>query len=75
MDEIIEIIQKLPNGKASGLDGFTAAFFKTYVNGLLPLLLDMYDEYLTNISTSNTQWSSDNTDPKEGQGGYRLQKQ
>ncbi len=46
VNEIIDVIQQLPNGKAPGLDGFRAEFFKLYVNEVSPLLLDMYTESL-----------------------------
>ncbi len=42
--EIAEAIQNLPSGKAPGPDGFTTEFYKTYVEELSPLLLDMYHE-------------------------------
>lgn len=44
MKEITEAIQNLPSGKAPGPDGFTAEFYKLYVEELSPLLLDMYCE-------------------------------
>lgn len=37
--EIMDAIQKLPNGKAPSSDGFTAKFLKIYVNEISPLLL------------------------------------
>lgn len=46
VNEIIDVIQKLPNGKAPGLDGFTDEFFKLYMNEVSPLLLEMYTESL-----------------------------
>lgn len=44
MEEIAEAIQNLPSGKAPGPDGFTAEFYKAYVEELSPLLLNMYCE-------------------------------
>ncbi len=44
MEEIVEAIQNLSPGKAPGPNGFSAEFYKTYVQELSPLLLDMYCE-------------------------------
>lgn len=44
--EIQEVIKSLPTGKAPGPDGFTADFYKSYANELVPLMLDMYMDSL-----------------------------
>uniref|UniRef100_A0A3B4ZND7 Reverse transcriptase domain-containing protein n=1 Tax=Stegastes partitus TaxID=144197 RepID=A0A3B4ZND7_9TELE len=43
-EEIVEVIRSLSSGKAPGLDGFTAEFFKCFATELAPLLLDVYTE-------------------------------
>lgn len=42
VEEIAEAIRSLPSGKAPGPDGFTAEFYKAYVDELSPLLLEMF---------------------------------
>lgn len=44
VEEIAEVIRNLPSSKALRPDGFTAEFYKAYVDKLSPLLLDMYSE-------------------------------
>ena len=44
LEEIKETIMTLKSGRAPGLDGFTAEFYKTYVEEISPILLDMYRE-------------------------------
>lgn len=43
-EEIIAVIKHLPSGKAPGMYGFTAKFYKTYSEDLAQFLLDMYNE-------------------------------
>lgn len=39
-EEILEIIQTLPLGKAPGPDGFMAKFYQCFAHDLAPVLLD-----------------------------------
>lgn len=43
-EEIVGVIDHLPSGKAPGLDGFMAEFYKSFPGELPPLLLNMYNE-------------------------------
>lgn len=45
-EELIEVINALPAGKAPGPDGFTAEFFKSFAPELAPYLLEVYTEAL-----------------------------
>lgn len=42
VEEIAATIKSLPNGKAPGPDGFTAEFYKAFVDQLAPVLVEMY---------------------------------
>lgn len=44
-EEIIEVINNLPSGKAPALDGLTAEFYKAYPEELAQFLLDMYNDH------------------------------
>lgn len=53
-EEIIIAIEALKATSASGLDGFTGEFYKTYKDLLAPKLLEVYDEALSKSSLPPT---------------------
>lgn len=46
LDEIRKAIMQMQFGKAPGLDGLPAEFFKTYIDLLAPILKEIYEESL-----------------------------
>ena len=46
IDEVLNVIRGLPNGKATGEDGFPYEMFKTAVNVIGPCLVDIFNRIL-----------------------------
>lgn len=52
-DEIKKVIEKLPNSKSPGPDGFTGEYFKTFQSILTPHLCDLYNHVASSSSFPN----------------------
>ncbi len=54
-DEVTRVIKKLQTGKAPGIDGLTADFYKHFINHLSSILADVFNQIFDDKTLSSSQ--------------------
>lgn len=59
VDELKKVVYSMQSGKCPGLDGYPVEFYRTFIDKLAPILIDMYNEsfILSKLPSTLTQAS------------------